>query len=605
MNPPPPSSTQAGGGPDPSSSSSRADSRPLSPHPPPHAQQHEQQHQQPQQQQLLQQQRPFPPSALRPPLPPPFKLSSIPLEKRIELWQNPDSADCIIIVPVPTREHEVPDVAFSPPPQSQQLAIKRKFAELEAAGRLGDPPGAPPGPSSAASAEAGPSSAVAGPSPSSLRQAPQAEVALPALPRRDPSNVIAAPAPAASGSAAASSSLPNQPPQPVDPTRPEVIHRERMTAEEGAAFGRKMRAQLSLFELDNERGPRWPKDENGKKYAPDGWREKHSARHGFDSSVQTTVGHYIENAKEGTFKRRVFRAHVRVLGTQCRLLQDLLTRMIGAEPGYRQGTANTSLRPCTTGTSSFAKSSTAHQPRYACHFTRPPGEPTNQNAEIERILFLPMPDPDSFPLLLHYLYHAEHDVFGASLERDNAMEIPRYRQLALASDPNYFNSGLFKRKERRRSRALVPPEVHARIPAELKMTCSWRGVIWNVEHLGVDKPLEKYLGSWYKTNIRQAQAQAQGEGDNRREGSADAGAGESGAKGRNRIEDLTEAESSSPAVGGGGSRKGKGTSTSTSAAEKEGIIDARSASVASPASTSGKPSLRRTGSLEETSTMYR
>ncbi|KAE8221778.1 hypothetical protein CF319_g4919 [Tilletia indica] len=595
MHPSAPASTPAGGGPAPSSSSSAS----VAAVPPPASAPFN-----PYELRFEDEHRPLPPSsrAQRAPLPPPFKLSSIPLEKRSELWNNPESADCIIIVPVPTREHEIPDVAFSPPTPAARETMKRKFEELRQAGAIPGlpsgpippPPGGPEpaGPAQIYQSVVGPQNAAAGPSSSSSgarnQEAPES---LPALPRRDAQNFVAAPTPASSAAAASASasgsSSSEAPPQPIDPNRP-VVYTEKMSAEEGRSFGLKLKAQLRLFELDkSSRDPRWPQDENGKKYAPEGWRAKHLDRHGFDSAIHSTVGHYVENAKEGSFKRRVFRAHMRVLGTQCGLLENLLTTMTHQEEGFRKGNRNTMLRPCTRSTSSFAKSSTAHQPRFAIHFTRPPGEETNENAEIERILFLPMPDPDSFPLLLHYLYHSQPEVFGASLERDNAGEIARFKVVTPptpaepgSSDASSSSSltvpTTSSRKSRKKGRYVVPQDVLDRIPKELQMRCSWRGVIWNVEHLLLGKPLEKYLGAWYKHNIRKADGE--------------------GGKKRNRVEGATDDAGSSTSTSS--SRKDKGRSTGT---EKD-----RSASlVGVPGETDLMPNVRhsRAASMQEMSTM--
>ncbi|KAE8232753.1 hypothetical protein CF326_g2215 [Tilletia indica] len=261
MHPSAPASTPAGGGPAPSSSSSAS----VAAVPPPASAPFN-----PYELRFEDEHRPLPPSsrAQRAPLPPPFKLSSIPLEKRSELWNNPESADCIIIVPVPTREHEIPDVAFSPPTPAARETMKRKFEELRQAGAIPGlpsgpippPPGGsePAGPAQIYQSVVGPQNAAAGPSSSSSgarnQEAPES---LPALPRRDAQNFVSAPTPASSAAAVASASGPSSseaPPQPIDPNRP-VVYTEKMSAEEGRSFGLKLKAQLRLFELDKSSLP--------------------------------------------------------------------------------------------------------------------------------------------------------------------------------------------------------------------------------------------------------------------------------------------------------------------------------------------------------------
>ncbi|KAL9939696.1 hypothetical protein V8E36_001513 [Tilletia maclaganii] len=545
----------------------------------------------------------LPPSTApsRPPLPrrspPPRrqKLSSIPAAERAEMWYDPDSADCIIIVPVPTRENQIPDVSLPRPSSEKLRAARAALAKANEAERDGSSSAAL---SAASGADAGPSVSieeypVAG--PSSLAARGEAGAALPPLPRRDPQNFIQPSNPDASVSRPESESAPasdDAESSSNDPHERRVVHREVMSPKSGREFGQKLRQQLELFGIGAGKGPRWLQDEDGNRYAPEGWRKTLRGKHGFDSSIHSTVGHFKEDVRDGSFKRHIFRAHVRVLATQCGLVEDLLTRQIIKEPEYKQGGSATCLEAGgDRSTSSFSKKSIAHKPRYAMHFTRPPGEQTNENAEVERILFLPVPDPISFPLLLHYLYFGQTDVFAAALERDNAVEIARSKADGLtdqasegddtddidpdaelakpptnlrslpaahastsekkstpsspsssrppatgltseapsasappASDPPEPSSSTSatrsednptatssttettRKKGKKRKSLHVPPTPQAvldRIPAELfSIQAPWRGVIWNAEHLALGKPLEKYLGSWYKHKIR-------------------------------------------------------------------------------------------------------
>ncbi|KAK0561666.1 hypothetical protein OC861_005704 [Tilletia horrida] len=461
------------------------------------------------------------------------QLPLVPLEERKALWYDTESTDCIIIVPCPSRENEIPDVSSDPGSPRTKEAVRQKLIEVREAHRA----------SLASGSSASISAPVIGPLSSEAPDAGADEVAartsaqkggdlpLPPLPRRDAANSLldddddeeprrqtaqsnAATAASSSrvgtagdaqaagsgnnGSAAESngeSQTAGASGGPYPRREPgELLLTERLTPAQGRARGELLRARLQLHGIDPDRAPQWPSDKDGNRYAPEGWRQRQRARHGFDDQIHTTVGHYVEDTREGTFKRRIFRAHVRVLATQSGLLDELLTPAVLREPRFRQDTIGETMRAVTKSSSGFAKASTAHQARYAMHFIRPPGERTNENAEVERIIFLPMPDPDSVPLMLHFLYFHDEEVFQSALTRDN---IPTIGPRALPPEIARRSSSSRKRAYRRS----LPAEVIEKIPPELNIYAPWRGVFWNVEHLMLGRPLEVFLGAWFKSNV--------------------------------------------------------------------------------------------------------
>ncbi|KAG8911377.1 hypothetical protein FRC01_005748 [Tulasnella sp. 417] len=86
----------------------------------------------------------------------------------------------------------------------------------------------------------------------------------------------------------------------------------------------------------------------------------------------------------------------------------------------------------------------------------PTSTPTPQQQQPQQgpIIVLPVPDPQSFPLLIHYMYHGKMDAIERTLREGQV---------------------------------------------------SWEGLVRNVEYLGLRDDVKRYLGKWWK-NWRDAEA---------------------------------------------------------------------------------------------------
>lgn len=177
--------------------------------------------------------------------------------------------------------------------------------------------------------------------------------------------------------------------------------------------------------------------------------------------------------------RLSFQLHVEYLTAQSALIRQVLAEAAGYIPPVAGSSSSAdSLAtpppdspPSSSGSSptnpfphSFFRFSPHRYPRVIYPKSAPstPSTPTStptpqqqqQASQKGPIIVLPVPDPQSFPLLIHYMYHGKMDAIERTLREGQV---------------------------------------------------SWEGLVRNVEYLGLRDDVKRYLGKWWK-NWRDAEA---------------------------------------------------------------------------------------------------
>ncbi|KAG8938870.1 hypothetical protein FRC04_007397 [Tulasnella sp. 424] len=182
----------------------------------------------------------------------------------------------------------------------------------------------------------------------------------------------------------------------------------------------------------------------------------------------------VSGANKNLTPMRTVRLHVEYLTAQSALIRQVLAEAAGYIPPVNASSDSLATPPPDSPPSSSASSPTNPFPhsffRFSPHryprviypkstpSSTPSSTPTPQQqaaaSQKGPIIVLPVPDPQSFPLLIHYMYHGKMDAIERTLREGQV---------------------------------------------------SWEGLVRNVEYLGLRDDVKRYLGKWWK-NWRDAEA---------------------------------------------------------------------------------------------------